>query len=106
VACGLISCFGGSATLTVRTMTDYGLTLAYEVAADALSFDCFAGASATSTYTDDCEHNHSCEFSALYHIPVFLRSDYCGVGKICPSAEGDQTAVSCWITHRQQQENS
>jgi len=78
-------------------MTDYGLTLAYEVAADALSFDCFAGASATS---------HSCEFSALYHIPVFLRSDYCGVGKICPSAEGDQTAVSCWITHRQQQENS
>jgi hypothetical protein len=25
-------------------------------------------------YPDDCEHNHSREFSALDHIPVFLRS--------------------------------
>src|SRR4029077_10036877 len=24
----------------------------------------------------------------------------------CPSAEGDQAAVRCWVTHRQQQENS
>jgi hypothetical protein len=26
--------------------------------------------------------------------------------KICPSVEGDQAAVRCWVTHRQQQENS
>jgi hypothetical protein len=51
--------------------------------------------------TDDCEHNHSREFSALDHIPVFLRCHYSCMGKICPSAEGDQAAVRRWVTHRQ-----
>ena len=43
--------------------------------------------------TDDCEHNHSREFSALDHIPVFLRSHYPSMRKICPSGKGDQAAV-------------
>ncbi|HXW89355.1 MAG TPA: hypothetical protein VEK33_02300 [Terriglobales bacterium] len=35
--------------------------------------------------TDDCEHNHSREFSALDHIPVCLRSPYPSMRKIYPS---------------------
>ena len=50
--------------------------------------------------------NHSHEFSALDDISVFLRSHYPSMRKICPSAEADQAAVRCWVTHRQQQENS
>jgi hypothetical protein len=64
------------------------------------------GISVTSTTPTICEYNHSREFSALDHIPVFLRSHYPSMRKICPPAEGDQAAVRCWVTHCQQQQDS
>ena len=40
-------------------------------------------------YTNNCVHNHSREFSAFDHIPVFLRCHYRSMRKIRPSAEGE-----------------
>jgi hypothetical protein len=57
-------------------------------------------------YTDDCEHDHSHQFSAFDHIPVFLRCHHSGMRKIRPSGESDQAAVRGWVTHSQQQENA
>jgi hypothetical protein len=39
--------------------------------------------------TDDCEQNHSREFFALDHMPIFLRCHNSGMGKIRPSCKGD-----------------
>jgi hypothetical protein len=44
-------------------------------------------------YTDDREHNHSHQFLACDHIPVFLRCHHSSMRKIRPSGEGDQAAV-------------
>jgi hypothetical protein len=71
-----------------------------------LTTDCFAGASATSTTPTIAKTTTPREFSALDHIPVFLRCHYPSMRKTCPSAEGDQAAVRRWVAYRQQQENS
>jgi hypothetical protein len=68
VACGLISCFGSSATITgAHDDALWGAGCLRDHSRRFLDW-LLRRSRRDQHYTDDCQHNHSREFSALDHI--------------------------------------